>query len=89
MTGNCRTCRHWRAVEPDWQFDGLTMGKCGAIKQRETIIAPAREIDDWDKREAEEERLLKAEKAVAVDGSGYYAALRTQADFGCVLFQGK
>jgi len=64
------------------------MGRCAAIKQRENIIAPAREAfsDDWDAQEAEEGRLLKAEKAIAVDGSGYYAAIRTAPDFGCVLW---
>lgn len=83
---NCETCSHWVFSQDDWQFDGLKMGKCAAVKQREDIIEPARNIDDWDAREAEEARLLRAAKAIAVDGSGYYAALRTTADFGCVLY---
>lgn len=84
---HCETCKHWKAVEPDWQFDALVMGRCAAVKQRDDIIAPARQVEDWDAREAEEGRLLKLEKAIAVDSSGYYAALRTQADFGCVLHE--
>lgn len=63
------------------------MGKCAAIRQRNDIIEPARQVEDWDEREAEENRLLSLEKAISVDGSGYYAAVRTQADFGCVLHE--
>ncbi len=81
----CETCAHWNTEAPDWQFDELKMKRCGAIQQRETIIEPARRLEDWDAREAEEYRLLSEAKAIAVDGSGYYAALRTRADFGCVL----
>lgn len=81
----CETCRNWSNAEPDWQFDQLIMGRCAAIRQREDILEPAREIEDWDAREVEEGRLLSAEKAIAVDGSGYYAAIRTRGDFGCVL----
>lgn len=85
--GRCGSCAHWAAVEPDWEFDALVMGRCVAIKQREDILEPARRLcDDWDARVAEEGRLLSLEKAIAVDGSGYYAAVRTQADFGCVLW---
>ena len=84
-TGRCSSCEHWKFEEPDWQYDALTLGECKAIRMREAIVEPAREIADWDAREAEEARLLKAAKAIAVDGSGYYAALRTAADFGCVL----
>jgi len=83
--GRCETCLHWKAVEPDHAFDKLVMGRCVAIRQREDIIEPAQKIDDWAAREAEEERLMLLEKAIAVDGSGYYAAVRTQGSFGCIL----
>lgn len=84
--GRCENCRFWMFDEPDWQFDSVRLGECKAVKMREHIIEPARQIEDWDAREAEEERLLKEAKAIAVDGSGYYAALRTAPDFGCTLF---
>lgn len=89
IEGRCSSCSHWSNAEADWQFDELVMGSCAAIKQREDIIEPARDAfpDDWDARVVEEGRLLKAEKAIAVDGSGYYAAIRTAPDFGCVLWQ--
>lgn len=32
------------------------------------------------------QRILTPHKAVAVDGSGYFAALRTKEDFACILF---
>ena len=85
--GRCSSCSHWSNAERDWAFDAVIMGSCAAIKQREDIVSPAREIGDWDAREAEEQRLLQAEKAIAVDGSGYYAAIRTAPDFGCVLWK--
>lgn len=82
----CDTCAHWNFDERDGEFDGLRMGRCAGIRQREDIIEPARAItDDWDAREAEERRLLVEAKAIAVDGSGYYAAVRTTPDFGCAL----
>jgi len=81
----CLTCVHWVMPTDDWQFEALKFGKCGAIKQREDIIGPARSIENWDAREAEEERLLSESKAIAVDGSGYYAAINTAPDFGCTL----
>jgi len=87
MGKHCNTCRHWTNVERDWQFDKLEMGSCAAIRQRQDIVAPAREIENWSAREAEEERLMLAQKAIAVDRSGYYAAIRTQGDFGCVLHE--
>jgi hypothetical protein len=87
VSGLCETCRHWTQVEEDWQYDKLVMGKCGAIRQREDIIEPARRLEDWDAMEAEENRLLSLEKAIAVDGSGYYAAVRCRGDFGCVLHE--
>lgn len=85
----CETCEHWAFDERDVAFDRLRLGRCRAIRQREDIIEPARSMGDWDSREAEEHRLLAAAKAIAVDGSGYYAAIRTAADFGCVLHEPK
>jgi hypothetical protein len=85
----CETCQHWNFDERDAEFDGLKIGRCAAIRQREDVISPARELEDWDAREAEERRLLSEAKAIAVDGSGYYAAIRTAPDFGCTLHEPK
>lgn len=85
----CETCQHWFFDRADWQFDELQIGECKAIRQRETIEEDAllgTGIDSWDDEAAPliKAAMIKA-KAIAVDGSGYYAALRTFSDFGCVL----
>ena len=86
LEGRCATCEHWFDAEDDWQFERLKMGRCLAIKQREDVLEPARAMDlTWEAREAEEERLMTQQKAIAVDGSGYRAQVYTQGDFGCVL----
>jgi hypothetical protein len=90
VSGRCETCEHWKFAEPDWQFDSLVIGECKAIRMREDIETSAAEKagfqNRWDDgaEEAVKAGLLAA-KAIAVDGSGYYAAVRTTADFGCVL----
>lgn len=88
MGDTCATCRHWQFAAPDWQFDELVIGECKAIRMREHIEEDAaRHLPDgrWD--DAAEPLIaaaLRAERALVVDASGYHAALRTTADFGCV-----
>jgi hypothetical protein len=93
MGGRCATCRFWLFETPDWQFDDIIFGECKAVKMRETLEKDALEGTDFDRWDDEAEPIIKAAfraaKAIAVDGSGYYAALRTASDFGCVLFQAK
>jgi len=43
-------------------------------------------IDDWERRKREEVIAIRKQKAVVKDGSGYFAALKTRHDFGCVLW---
>lgn len=46
------------------------------------------EIGDWmDDDEKESFRHINSLSAVVVDGSGYFAALKTKEDFGCTLFR--
>lgn len=92
----CASCRHWTFEEPDWEFEALQLGKCGAIQMRSSIIDAALTAAGLQshhryepKGEAAAEKALLAAKAIAVDGSGYYAALRTTADFGCTLHEEK
>lgn len=92
MSARCETCTHWKFAEKDWEFESLVFGKCAAVKQREDVEREACEAAGIDHRwdDGGEEVVLNAmreAKAIAVDGSGYYAALRTAADFGCVLHQ--
>lgn len=49
-------------------------------------IGAERFSDDW---EAKAPAAIKAAKAIAVDGSGYFAAVRCTEEFGCVLHQPK
>lgn len=85
--GRCKTCKYWRFDKRDWEYDETGLGQCARIRQRENICEPARLIEDWDDREKEEQRLIIEAKAIAVDGSGYYAAVRCVSDFGCVLHE--
>lgn len=91
----CDQCQHWKAPEHDFD-EGF--GKCGAVEQRETIkdrpfVGEGKrrrdEFHDWDEVERLEVEAMEAAKARVVDGSAYYAALETRADFGCVLFKAK
>lgn len=86
----CETCKHWKFDKPDWEFDELHFGECKAMKMRDEIVREAlaeAEIDSQYDEGGEEvaKRALAATKAIPVDGSGYYAGLRTAPDFGCVL----
>lgn len=85
----CETCKHWKFEEPDWEFDELKFGECKAIRQREAIEELAFGGDREKRWTDEGEKIMRdaiaAAKAIAVDGSGYYAAVRTAPDFGCVL----
>lgn len=86
---SCGNCKHWLFEREDWQFNDLRVGECKAVKMRETIEEEAVEGTLFNRWDEQGESLIRAAfvraKAIAVDGSGYYAALRTFADFGCVL----
>lgn len=83
----CETCRWWMFDTPDWQFDDLRIGECKRVKQREVIEDEAtRDLVDGRWNDAAEDAIKSAmqeARAIVVDGSGYYAALRTMPDFGC------
>jgi len=85
----CMTCRHWGAFtsdadrgrvysdDPEQHAEDVAFGDVVAIKR----MGLCQRIGD-------EKQNLDAE-AVAVDGSGYYAGLRTAATFGCTLHEPK
>lgn len=86
----CETCELWKFERRDWEYDELRLGECKGIKQRSSIESDALDAagnpDRWStKGEAAIKAAMLATKAIAVDGSGYYAALRTAPDFGCIL----
>lgn len=90
MTSLCETCEHWKFDDVDYLFDDLKFGRCSNIRQLETVISEACDAagisNRWDEGGEEISRQgVAAAKAIAVDGSGYYAAVRTAPDFGCIL----
>jgi len=87
----CVTCKHWSASVDDWEFEELGVRDCKGILMREDIKELAHKDHDDDRWEdagqARENAAMRATRAFVVDGSGYYAALRTHPDFGCVLHE--
>ncbi len=87
----CGTCRHWGAPRPE-DYEEVTP----AIK------ADSERLGMWDKirpcgavysSESDGVHCFvsppRDRKAVVCDGSGYYASLRTAADFGCTMWEPK
>jgi hypothetical protein len=77
----CGTCRYWGHDEDA----GKLFRRCLAV------VHAARGTDDEDFMEDDAtggaaESVLE-HLAVVEDGSGYYAALKTQADFSCSLWE--
>lgn len=72
MTKCCGSCRHWRAFGSMEKdlYEVPTFGTCAAVQQHDSYSHE--DTTSW--------------KACVTDGSGYFAALRTKEDFGCVLF---
>lgn len=72
----CGDCKHWKtgltSYDEDYEDVESEFGECGAV---------AHGGEDHDLRNTDP-RL-----ALAIDGSGYRAALRCRSDFGCVLFE--
>jgi hypothetical protein len=83
----CGTCKHWENGPEDYR-------ECLAvIHDRQGMTTDdndAFESYDWlDEEERAEIRAIRKYAAVVVDGSGYFAALKCRADFGCTLHQEK
>lgn len=89
----CGTCKFWGGPDDDGKYR-----QCARIEHDESSDTSS--YEEWDEdevkyyQENDPERLARhnamlAEKAVAVDGSGYFAALRCREDFGCVYHEPK
>lgn len=72
----CGTCRHWKEAKGE---GGSYFGECWRIIHdvHRDCEGPPNGMDSG----------ILCHKAVVIDGSGYAAALRTQDDFGCVLWE--
>lgn len=72
----CGTCRFWGSGD---RAETERFRECTAIiHDRGYPVSPNTDCDP---------NFADAHCATAVDGSGYYAAVRCRADFGCVLHQ--
>ena len=88
----CGTCKFWGT--PAETKNNLTFRSCQGIKHDEDRLT-----EDYKQQqgyfnlynpydvEAKQKmgEFFKEHQAVACDGSGYYAALKTKEDFGCIL----
>ncbi len=84
----CGTCRFWRGVDAldSWSWN---LRPCGAVLQREDVPV-VKDADGLDVMDDDGNKTpVVMPKAMAVDGAGYYAALKTAEDFGCVLWEPK
>lgn len=98
----CGTCRFWGAEREDDVPDHVSLFRvCGAIKHdaqfytddqnREGLEPYGGDVPrdaDWRAAELAKYNGFRAsERAAAADGSGYYGALKTRDDFGCILHE--
>lgn len=70
----CKTCKYW-------ETERQNLPNTGACRR---IPGP----DDLDRKRSNSED-IHDELAIVEDGSGYYAALITKGDFGCILHEGR
>ena len=88
----CDQCKHWEAPKGgDWELDGAGMGRCNGIIEywQVTESVPRDEKETWKERCKKVVDALTAARAVARDGSQYFACIHTRPDFFCVLFAAK
>lgn len=83
----CGTCKHWGKDRLPY-FPGLH--PCRAVIAQHDVEKVS-DDNGFDVEPPDGCYLAKGgtPKAVAVDGSGYFAALKTREDFGCVLWEAK
>jgi hypothetical protein len=96
MAKLCGSCKFWKPGE----CAAPGYGQCGKIEHDESshtsttiydeeYLVELASGDEDDKARAAEVRKAREQKAVALDGSGYFAAVRCREDFGCVLHENK
>ena len=81
----CGDCKHWGKYDPihevpddnDWDnVNKFDLRQCGAVPHVDRSLDPPNDT-------------VEGKRAIVLDGSGFYAALKTADDFGCVLFEPK
>lgn len=92
MNNLCGNCKFWGKEKDVGEFR-----QCQAIiHDKKSLAYNHWQWEDEDEFEFDtpEEKQKKLDfravnKAIVEDGSGYYAAIKTKEDFGCVLFEEK
>lgn len=93
--GTCGDCKSWGVIKKE---SGATDTQSGDWRQCGRFVHDVRgDTEDWrdgfendsDEKEKARIRATRKELAVVQDGSGYFAALKSRADFGCVMFEHK
>ncbi len=80
----CGTCKYWG----ENREKGQDFRSCQAIKHDAHYYSEREEQDLWEDDEIKTTCEFKANhRAVVVDRSGCFAALRSRSDFGCVLYE--
>ncbi len=74
----CKTCKHWKNFNDRHRIENDKFKECSRIKF-DRASSSSDSHDDQDS--------IFDEPAVTVDGSGYFAALHTQENFGCSLHE--
>jgi hypothetical protein len=87
MLGRCATCSHWRPFDPngtekytDGTVKASRLGLCGKV-------TGVRSFERWD--EDGDPPCTYVETTAAVEDLSDCCALRTAAEFGCVLWEAK
>lgn len=92
MPDRCGDCKHWGKPGEAHPFRS-----CMAVVHDKKSVTSDYQYDeeeawpeDWADADGDANRQFRAtHKAVAMDGSGFFAAFRTHEDFGCMLFEVK
>lgn len=82
VRARCGTCKFWGS---DPQDDEIREGNPGLWAR---VRPCAGVLHDQEASGPYPYALVAERRAGVIDGSGYYASLRTREDFGCVLWEG-
>jgi hypothetical protein len=74
--GQCVTCKHWGNAKDEGKL----------FRECQRIVQDRDQASDCDEFSTDPENVLD-ETAVVIDGSGYFAKLRSKANFGCVMHE--
>lgn len=94
---HCKDCVHWHHPELDYAYENATFGTCKAIPFRydmlnapfDRMLMQRSDFEEWSEVEKIEADTIAATLAMCEDGSGYAGRVKTQGEFGCVLFEAK